>query len=241
MAKSDELLKEYRKERKRVQSLIRSLEKRGYTLPMSGIKGLPKGAGETVSLKSLIPDIPKKITEGSIRRLKALTPAALYEKSVWVNPKTGEVLTGRQRRVRETWESHEKEKVPAIQDGVLKRIEEMIERWEPDPSWNEWFSKVKEGDRNALRNTLSAAIAESGRDSVAKRCQDHAEEVNQLAVAILYGSGAGTKGGYMAVRTEVAGDLATFAALIKGGPITPEESEQILDIVENSENQDELE
>ena len=243
MAKSEKekLLTDYRKERRRLQSLVRSMEKRGYILPIG-----------------VVPKIPKRITEGSIRRLKALTPNVLYEKSAWKDPVTGSIFTGKQGRYYERkrssakgartrkstsvgtgdWDQGEEEVVDR-RDVVLSRIEEKIRNWEPDDNWGEWFRNVKQRDMRSLKNVLDAAIAADGRDAVAKRCEENAEEVNRVADAVLYGSGGGKKGGYAAGRTEIAGDLARFAAIIQGKSLTPEDSESILDLVEENELLDE--
>jgi len=80
---NEELLREYRKERKRVRDLIRRMKKRGY-----------------IDLDDILPPIPKKITKGSIRRLQELTPRKLQEKSRYVT-ETGEIVSGRKGRLLE--------------------------------------------------------------------------------------------------------------------------------------------
>lgn len=73
----------YRKERKRVLAARRRLEKQGFLL------------------NSEAPSIPKRITEGSIRALKKITPASLREKSVFMDYLTGEIVEGfRQQTIR---------------------------------------------------------------------------------------------------------------------------------------------
>lgn len=73
----------YRKERKRVLAARRRLEKQGFIL------------------NSEAPSIPKRITEGSIRALKKITPASLREKSVFMDYLTGEIVEGfRQQTIR---------------------------------------------------------------------------------------------------------------------------------------------
>lgn len=73
--------KAYYKERRRIQSFIRRAEKRGYIFD----------AGT-------LPEIPKKITAASVRRLKALTPKELYKKSRVVIEETGEIISGTKAR-----------------------------------------------------------------------------------------------------------------------------------------------
>ena len=69
---------EYRRERKRIQQQINRMSKRGYDVP------------------ELLPKIPKKITEASVRRLKNLTTEKLYKESRFIDIETGEILTGKQ-------------------------------------------------------------------------------------------------------------------------------------------------
>lgn len=64
MSKKDILRKEYYKNRTRIQRFVRSAEKRGYTFDVG-----------------IIPEIPKNITEGSVRRLEKITPKSLYKRS----------------------------------------------------------------------------------------------------------------------------------------------------------------
>lgn len=63
--KNKELLEQYRRERKRVNQLIRRAEKRGFIIPKSAKQGKPL----------------KRPTEKSIERLKAITPEAIYERA----------------------------------------------------------------------------------------------------------------------------------------------------------------
>lgn len=73
--------KAYQKERRRIQSFIRRAEKRGYIFD----------AG-------ILPEIPKKITAASVRRLKALTPKELYRKSRVIIEETREIISGTKAR-----------------------------------------------------------------------------------------------------------------------------------------------
>lgn len=63
--KNKELLEQYRRERRRVNQLIRRAEKRGFIIPKSAKPGKPL----------------KRPTEKSVERLKAITPEAIYERA----------------------------------------------------------------------------------------------------------------------------------------------------------------
>ena len=62
----------YQKEYKRVKSLIRSFEKRGYVVPES--------------VKTIKPMSETKVTTRSLNRLKNITPETLYRKSRYITP-----------------------------------------------------------------------------------------------------------------------------------------------------------
>lgn len=68
---------QYRKERRRIQSAMKRLEKQGYVIP-----------------EDLLPSIPKKITQASINRLKKITSESIYKKSKKLDFETGEITPG---------------------------------------------------------------------------------------------------------------------------------------------------
>lgn len=68
-----ELQRKYKREYRRVKSLVRSLEKRGYLVPES--------------VKSIKPMSDTKVSTRSLNRLQKITPEALYRKSRYITPK----------------------------------------------------------------------------------------------------------------------------------------------------------
>lgn len=105
--------KAYNRERNRIKRFIREAEKRGYRFSDFSI-----------------PDKPKKITEASIRRLQKYNPKYLYEKATFLDPDTGEIVSGQRGRQIERKESARKAK----ETRRIKRIygnltpEEIAER-----------------------------------------------------------------------------------------------------------------
>ena len=77
----------YRKERRRIQRQIRRMENRAYDVP------------------SLLPDMPKRITQASVNRLKKISTEYLYKHSRYIDIDTGEILTGEQGRKKERKEA----------------------------------------------------------------------------------------------------------------------------------------
>lgn len=79
-AKQQAINKAYAKERNRLKSFVRRAEKRGYSFP-----------------DTLIPSIPKRKTEASIRKLKKLTKDVLYSKAIYGGESTfGEIVSGKE-------------------------------------------------------------------------------------------------------------------------------------------------
>ena len=79
-AKQQAINKAYAKERNRISSFVRRAEKRGYSFP-----------------ESIIPSIPKRKTEASIRKLKKLTKEELYSKASYGGEATfGEIVSGKE-------------------------------------------------------------------------------------------------------------------------------------------------
>lgn len=79
-AKQQAINKAYAKERNRLKSLVRRAEKRGYSFP-----------------DTIIPSIPKRKTEASIRKLKKLTKDVLYSKATYGGEATfGEIVSGKE-------------------------------------------------------------------------------------------------------------------------------------------------
>lgn len=79
-AKQQAINKAYAKERNRVKTFIRRAEKRGYSFP-----------------ESMVPSIPKRKTEASIRKLKKLTKDVMYSKASYGGESTyGEIVSGKE-------------------------------------------------------------------------------------------------------------------------------------------------
>lgn len=79
-AEQQAINKAYAKERNRVRSFVRRAEKRGYSFP-----------------ESIIPSIPKRKTEASIRKLKKITKEVMYSKAYYGGEATsGEIVSGKE-------------------------------------------------------------------------------------------------------------------------------------------------
>ena len=72
---------EYSHQIKRIKSFVRRATKRGFMFP-----------------ENLIPPKPKVITRKAVENLKEMTPPSMYKEAHWVDPTTGEYVSGYQGR-----------------------------------------------------------------------------------------------------------------------------------------------
>lgn len=151
---------EYRKQRKRIQSAIKRLEKRGY-----------------VFQDDILPQIPKKITPASVKRLQNIDINEIYKSAVKVDPDTGEITPGIVARDKERSKSaknakskkkteQQKERYANFTDMVIREYINQISRFPP---------KVAE----IVLRKLDEAIQKSGKDNVAYALQYKNESLSE--------------------------------------------------------------
>lgn len=119
----------YKKERRRVQQFIKRAEKRGYTF-----------------VHDILPAIPKRITEASIRRLEKLTPKKLYEKSRY-SGEHGQDISG--TRARELERSASAKKASTAR-RVKQNMQENVSRETIESAYTEKI--LPENLRDALES-----------------------------------------------------------------------------------------
>lgn len=91
------------------------------------------------------------------------------------------------------------------------------------------LGRYKEEDANRLRGVLDQAIAEQGREAVAARIAENAQDIGEMITQALQGSGDRYReNGREAVNALVQ----KFAAILRGRPLTASES---LELTEQGE------
>lgn len=233
-----ELERQAKKHISRIKRFIRAAEARGYTFP-----------------DSVVPKLPKRVTEATIRKLDKIRPDYLYKKAVYTSPE-GVKVVGTKRRSQERSEQAKRAaetrrqkfiearnaapgirgEPPEEQAFALNTIEEIlfvIDNREIKEAW--WSHKkdplgiYKEEDANRLRSVLEQAIAEEGREAVAARIAEKAQDIGELITQALQGSGDRYReNGREAVNALVQ----KFATILRGRPLTASES---LELTEQGE------
>lgn len=221
----------YQKELRRLKQFIRRTEKRGFHYA-----------------EDVIPEKPKRITKKSIERLQKLSSQELYKKATYKDPMTGAELTGtegrqveRQRAAIKGAKTKSKRKIPEIPEipdvgdlpkatyEIIENVREEIRKWTPSSGWTDFFTEAKRRDKNILENMLEGAIRQEGADVIAARLEAHAYEVLSIVQEILYGSGG--KDG-----NQVNNDFARFSQILLGRGLTVEESIDLANAQEYTED-----
>lgn len=226
------------KQLKRIERFIREKEKEGYSFD-----------------RSIIPAKPKTVRKRNIAQISQIKAKILYEHSTWSSPNNeitvnGDTRRRAQKRFRQQQTMDAKrarnefysnrtdmgetgtDLAPIASTIILDNVEQMIESWAPESTWSDYIAKLKTEDKNVLRNILQGAINETDRATVAKRMEEKAERVTELAGDILYGSGGadGTNG-----RDEIQMKIQEFSSIITGRAPTLEESKMLTEYSENQE------
>lgn len=227
--------KEYKKQRRRVQRAVKRLEKIGYIFD-----------------ENVVPKIPKKITEASVRRLAKITPEKLREKSEYI---IGEEVVKYKTNKKEI-----KQEIKRIRESLKQEQEKTVKDYIPKISYIEKFKeKIEElfgriekfrEDVNDLPDSrafyhgrgipvtykdlipykalfislLDDRIAENGEEEVEKLLFDNSTEIEDKFDAITYDS------------KEYVVDfcLNRVAEILKGTPLSLNENEMVTELSEGS-------
>lgn len=175
---------EYQKNRKRVQSYIREFRKIGYDVD-----------------ENILPSIPKKITQASVRRLQKITKKAFREKlTEFIDYETGEILEGKEARKREKEirklqrEAKRKAKQRAQQPiqqipqiTFVGHLREVIENL-PDERWLKGrVVKNVRPIKDVLQEILKENISEYG-DEYVRYLVDNQEKLDDAVYGVSFAS-----------------------------------------------------
>lgn len=168
------LKKEYMKQRKRIQSYLSRYRKIG------------------LEFDNVLPKIPKKITEGSIRRLQKITPQKIQEKAIFIDTETGEVIEvkGAKKYAKEFNTQHQ-EYYPSETDIVLNNFASNVSHFEPMSMYSisNFKSMVARFPNSAepiITPWINNLISEYGADNVAQMLQDAMADGLMLTFEIAY-------------------------------------------------------
>jgi len=114
--------------------------------------------------------------------------------------------------------------------GKYDSVKSDLSTWTPSSQWSNDLQRLKQNDVNLLVRLLDSAVEQDGIDAVAKRLQEHSEEIAAIMQKVMYESG----GDYR--TTGVHGmqiELSKFATILKGAPLDASESLYLTDLQES--------
>lgn len=192
-AKQQAINKAYAKERNRIKSFLRRASKRGYQFP-----------------EDIIPAIPKRKTEASIRKLKRLTKNVLYDKAIYGGSASyGEVVSAKEglkleraeraKRASETrkankeseqrfWTSIDGTKVPVTDEPALayaQSVNDLVDKLKEIISTMDVYYYTSATGKRVRRNTEVADIANRALDEILSTLDEVLEDVGKAIMKTL--------------------------------------------------------
>lgn len=192
-AKQQAINNAYAKERNRIKSFLRRASKRGYQFP-----------------EGILPAIPKRKTEASIRKLKRLTKNVLYEKAIYGGSASyGEVVSGKEglklerkeraKRASETrkankeseqrfWTSIDGTKVPVTDKPALaysQAVNDLVDKMKEIISTMDVYYYTTATGKRSRRNPEVAELANRALDEIISALDDVLEEVGNAIMETL--------------------------------------------------------
>lgn len=168
------LKKEYMKQRKRIQSYLSRYRKLG------------------LEFDNILPKIPKKITEGSIRRLQKITPQKIQEKAIFIDTETGEVIEGKgAKKYAKEFNTQHQEYYPSETDIVLNNFADNVSHFEPMSMYSisnfkTMVARFPNSAEPIITPWINNLISEYGADNVAQMLQDAMADGLMLTFEIAY-------------------------------------------------------
>lgn len=164
---------DYMKERRRIQSFIYRQKKKGYIIP-----------------EGLLPKIPKRISLGSLNRLRKLTSDVLYKKLKYIDLETGEILEGKKPKQKKQKKQKEKisSKLPNADDIIINNVLSELRKYVPSSAQSRYLNELKKEAIADVENMIFGAINLYGKNTVARRLEKNAVMVHQLIIVIMVSS-----------------------------------------------------
>lgn len=225
-ARSTKVQREYTKERERIKSFLKRARARGFIFP-----------------DDILPDRVKHPTPEQLKQLKELTPEKLYSRAVYlIDPKTGEVTTGTERRQQERKTAAEKAKrtraerlrppktptegqPPDITDTVLLWVQDMFENADTSGlNGEDAVHKQKHISQGEI--ILNNAILKYGRNEVARRLEENRDAIQPLINSLI-----GTRYDDLAIQL-----LSEFHEILSDTTISVTEVKQLENYFESQDS-----
>ena len=208
--KQIEIEKSYKKERKRIQQFLRRTKARGY-----------------VYLIEVLPKIPKKITESSIKKLKKITSAQIYKKAKYSKKETGELISGLKGKEQEKIERKKYKESPSVYTkDIIEEIKNAINEIPDEVTYKGGVTTDYSEKKARINELLDEMVAESKKDG---SYYAYIEYLNQNFIII---DSYAQHSMYESDQEIAEAAFYRIPGVIKGGPLTIDESKFYEDLSE---------
>lgn len=176
----------WEKETKRLEKWLQQMQKKGYVFTGYYI----------------IPEKPKRITNKQLQNIKSITPKILKSYLAWYDESKQQWVYGNKAvkaqrdyskkiKLRESARKEInklKDTAPQEADIVIQNFVNLLDSFEPDVRWSNWLIEIKLKQISQIKWELQQAIKTQGKSAVAKKIQDNAKEIYEIAEKIMYDS-----------------------------------------------------
>jgi hypothetical protein len=203
----------YQKERKRLLQAINRAEKKGYVFD-----------------ENLVPNVPKRVTQKALERIRQTKPNQLYSKAVYLDQDTGEVIPALERKKevrrqasKRAYEKRKKEKAFYPTIDIIERIRTAVENLE---RYTYPFIPI-EGRKNEVLSILDDTVMFSEMnntlDQYIEYLKKNENEIFMLAQDIEY----------MASSSDaVFSSFVALARILNWGSLSPMQAQRVSEMSE---------
>ena len=235
---------------------VRELTKRGYTVDAAWVESLSNKTASQLSritmdtvYRHATKQVEGKVTRGTTARKKERKASAKKAAATRLKRARDNFYSGRTDggtvgaqadypyeadnvvgNVTDLAKSWQESAADLAARGKYDSVKSDLSTWTPSSQWSSDLQRLKQNDVNLLVRLLDSAVEQDGIDAVAKRLQEHSEEIAAIMQKVMYESG----GDYR--TTGVHGmqiELSKFATILKGAPLDASESLYLTDLQES--------
>lgn len=107
--------------------------------------------------------------------------------------------------------------IPYESDVIIDNIYAEVDRFSPSENWSNYWSNIKQGHVNTLRNILDTAISNNGQDIISQNLKNSSENIGEMIERIMYASD----------EEQIEIDLAEFSEIVNGAPLSLDEIKEL--------------
>ena len=193
-------------------------------------QGIKQGFKFNLQQYNYSTEIPTRVTKKMVEKLKAIKPRHLYSESTYINPDTLKEVSGLEAKKRIDKQKRErKARQKAVREHKfinnnfdydvlsLQKVRGLIDSWQPQTNWSEFWTNKKDDDRNILNSMLERRINLVGEEAVAKSLDEYTGSLESVVDTILYHSN----------QQEINSAFNVLAEILVGRSLTQRESEDV--------------